>query len=430
MSLTADHAQLCVDVGGDWPRIVHIGAPIGDAGAMLCGPPRAHGLFDAGEPIPLFPDAARGWMGRPALSGIPGSWRFESVETVEDALSFRYRNPEEIRADILITARAPGVFALTMSVDVEIANGRDFGVTFPLPRHLSNGLRFGGRWAGEFALVAFDVGAGTAFLNRGGSRLSHDAFPGLVFGTPATDEDAGEALLAHLEWHGNFDAAVLTSRDGAPYLGFTLAADELAPRDGRIETPPLVIAWSDRGRNGLRIAMQDASRTHGRPATCAVQANSWEGVYFDHDLGRLKEMASAAAALGVERFVLDDGWFGRRTDDTRGLGDWTPRDCAYPDGLDPLIDHVRAAGMDFGLWVEPEMVSADSALFAAHPDWIVGRADQPLGRSQYGLDLTNPDGFRHICDRMIALTADPRIRAVKWDMNRDLPQAAGTRLAG
>ena len=116
--------------------------------------------------------------------------------------------------------------------------------------------------------------------------------------------------------------------------------------------------------------------------------NTWEAVYFDHDLDRLRALADRAAAVGVERFVLDDGWFGGRRDDTAGLGDWWVSPDAHPDGLGPLIDHVTGLGMEFGIWVEPEMVNPDSDLYRAHPEWVLGDAGL-TGRNQLVLDLAD-----------------------------------------
>src|SRR5690606_1572402 len=132
---------------------------------------------------------------------------------------------------------------------------------------------------------------------------------------------------------------------------------------------------------------------------------TWEAVYFDHDADRLHRLATAAAELGVERFVLDDGWFGSRRDDRRGLGDWWVSPDAHPEGLGPLIDHVRSAGMDFGIWVEPEMVNPDSDLYRAHPDWalVTEGYDPVLGRQQLVLDLARPDAYEHVLGQLDAL---------------------------
>jgi alpha-galactosidase len=156
-----------------------------------------------------------------------------------------------------------------------------------------------------------------------------------------------------------------------------------------------------------------------------VVVNTWEAVYFDHDLARLTRLAEAAAAVGAERFVLDDGWFGSRRDDSSGLGDWWVSPDVWPDGLGPLVDVVRGLGMEFGLWVEPEMVSPDSDLARAHPDWMMAAGDRlpPPARGQQVLDLGNPEAYAHIRDRLDALLRAYEIVYLKWDHNRDLVDA-------
>jgi alpha-galactosidase len=160
-----------------------------------------------------------------------------------------------------------------------------------------------------------------------------------------------------------------------------------------------------------------------------VVLNTWEAVYFDHNLSTLIELADSAAELGVERFVLDDGWFRGRRDDHAGLGDWYVDETLWPDGLTPLIDAVTSRGMEFGLWVEPEMVNLNSDIARAHPDWIVGPAALshkdggrlPLEwRNQHVIDLVNPDAWQYIFDRIDALLRDNKISYLKWDQNRDL----------
>jgi alpha-galactosidase len=157
----------------------------------------------------------------------------------------------------------------------------------------------------------------------------------------------------------------------------------------------------------------------------AVHVNSWEGFYFDHDEAALMALADRSAALGVERFVLDDGWFAGRNDDTAALGDWTPDATKYPRGLGPLADHVVSLGMEFGLWVEPEMVNPDSDLFRAHPDWAlqVGGIAPPTSRHQLVLDLGRAEVRDYLFDRLDALLRDLPIAYLKWDHNRDLAPA-------
>ncbi len=168
------------------------------------------------------------------------------------------------------------------------------------------------------------------------------------------------------------------------------------------------------------------------PDVQPVVLNVWEAVYFDHDLDRLKDIAERAARVGVERFVLDDGWFHDRRDDTAGLGDWVVDETVWPEGLDPLIEHVTGLGMEFGLWFEPEMVNPDSDLFREHPDWILSAGDRvPLEhRHQQVLDLTRPEVLDHLFDRVHAVLSAHAIDYVKWDHNRDLLEAGSAARGG
>jgi alpha-galactosidase len=158
-----------------------------------------------------------------------------------------------------------------------------------------------------------------------------------------------------------------------------------------------------------------------------VTLNTWEAVYFDHSLEKLTALADAAAGVGVERYVLDDGWFTGRRDDTAGLGDWFVDEKIWPAGLHPLIDHVHDLGMEFGLWVEPEMINPDSELARVHPDWILrGRKTlPPSARHQQVLDLAHPEAYAYIAGRLHALLEEYPISYLKWDHNRDLVDAGG-----
>ena len=149
--------------------------------------------------------------------------------------------------------------------------------------------------------------------------------------------------------------------------------------------------------------------------------NCWEAIYFNHSLADLSAIATRAADLGAERFVLDDGWFGRRDDDTTSLGDWVMDRRKWPEGLAPLIAHVKSLGMSFGLWFEPEMVNPNSDLYRAHPDWRLGPADQVTGRNQMVLDMARPEVRSYLFNAISAILAEYDIDYIKWDHNRLLP---------
>jgi alpha-galactosidase len=192
-------------------------------------------------------------------------------------------------------------------------------------------------------------------------------------------------------------------------------------------SPGLFAAWSPAGLDGVSARFHDLLRRVRPTVERKVLVNTWEAVYFDHDLGRLTALADAAADVGVERFVLDDGWFRGRRDDTRALGDWTVDPEVWPDGLHPLVEHVHRLGMDFGLWVEPEMVNPDSDLARAHPDWVLAahRDRPPTWRHQQVLDLAHPGAYAHVRDALVALLEEYPIAFLKWDHNRDLVDVPG-----
>jgi alpha-galactosidase len=255
-------------------------------------------------------------------------------------------------------------------------------------------------------------------------------------GTEGFSTTAGDVVGVHVAWSGN--SVLRVERDAATPLtvggGELLQPGEVTLGDGEHYTSPWIFfAASDEGLDGLAAVLHAYQRSlESHPGEQPVLLNVWEAVYFDHDLPRLRQIADRAARVGVELFVLDDGWFHARRDDTAGLGDWWVDPTVWPDGLDPLIDHVRGLGMKFGLWFEPEMVNPDSDLYRAHPDWVLSSGDRVplLHRQQLVLDLTRPEVWQHVFDHVSAvLTAHP-VDFVKWDHNRDLLEAGSAALLG
>jgi len=431
-------SDVVVDLATGAPSIVYWGAPLPGGVELETAShsrPLVRGAPDVVAPVSVVPEHGSGYPGRPGLLGFRPTGRDWSPRFSPDSHSLD-GNTLTARAVDPVSGLALEVWfeldwALTVRAHVTNEGDQPYflsalTVTLPLPQHASELCTFTGRWARELhpVLVPWEIGAFTIENRRG--RTSHEHVPLLFAGTTGFGEWSGSVWGVHVAWSGNH--AMLAERlpDGrrAIQAGELLHPGELALAPGdSYRTPAIVAVHSD---HGLTAATQQYhARLRARPNHPAsprpVLVNTWEAVYFDHDLATLKALADRAAQVGIERFVLDDGWFGSRRDDTSGLGDWVVSPEAHPHGLAPLIDHVTSLGMDFGIWVEPEMVNPDSDLYRAHPDWalVTEGHDPVLGRNQLVLDLARPDAFEHVLGQLHTLLSAHDITYIKWDMNRD-----------
>lgn len=429
---------LLLDVRGGDPVVVHWGAPLGAqvpaADRLTAAVP--HSMFD--EPIraSVLPQAARGWRGRPAVRGSRGgrSWspRFALVGAEADGTSVDVRLADEAAAlgIRLRLAIAPSGLLL---VDAELTNDgaepytlERLDLVLPVPAHAAESLDTTGRWAREKHPQRRRIEQGTWVRTGRHGRTGHDSAAVIAAGVPGFGWRAGEVWALHLGWSGDHESFV----DHLPSGQTTIGAGELlesgevviAP-GGTYRTPVLYASYSAEGLDGVTARFHDWMRARPQHPSSPrpVVLNTWEAVYFAHDLGTLSELADTAAGVGVERFVLDDGWFGHRRNDYAGLGDWWVDPAVWPDGLGPLIEHVRGLGMQFGLWVEPEMVNEDSDLAREHPDWLSGPGDCTSleWRHQQVVDLANPAAWEHILGAIDALLTEYPIEYLKWDQNRD-----------
>ena len=422
-----------------WGPSLALGSDLG-AIAQLAQRPIAHGMLDSGEVLDLVPDAARGFVGTPLVQlHRSGDLVLSQFQVVSSVLS-------GARAKLCLADTQAGLaFELEIEMDAQtgVAAFRnrlinqgpsplavDWLAAGCLPLYHDEVLGFEGRWANEGRAYRQRVTGGMWSSENRTGRTSHHAPPFLVAGEPGFSDQHGEVFGFHLAWSGNHRILVERLRDGRLQMqaGELFLPGEMILASGEAyQSPTLYAARSGMGLNGLSDRFHPFVRQQilgGRLARKPrpVHFNTWEAIYFDHQPTVLSDLIGQAAAIGAERFVLDDGWFLGRNDDRTSLGDWTPDPVKYPHGLGPLIAQVHAAGMGFGLWVEPEMANADSELLRAHPDWVLGVSDrvQPLGRGQYVLDLTRPEVRSAIFDQLDRLLRENPIDYLKWDMNRDL----------
>jgi alpha-galactosidase len=449
--LRAGGCSLVLDASGPrLPLVLHWGADLGDRPpASLDGlaeattPAVARAALDQPPPPSLVREHATGHPGRPTLSG--------HRRGLDWSPSFELDGLERQGADRVTVHGVDPVAGLGLRTDVELSPSGllrlrhavrnrgdgpytvdELSCALPLPAQATELLDLSGRWCRERHPQRHALPLGSWVRENRRGRTGHDATIGLLAGTPGFGARHGEVWAVHVGWSGDHlsYAERWPSGDGVLGGGELLLPGEVElARGEEYATPWLYAAYSAHGLDGIAAAFHGHLRARpnhpGPDRPRPVVLNTWEAVYFDHDLERLRGLADVAAELGVERFVLDDGWFRHRRDDTAGLGDWYVDETVWPQGLAPIIGHVRSLGMEFGLWVEPEMVNPDSDLYRAHPDWLLraGGRLPPSFRNQQVLDLANPEAYDHVRSRLDALLSDNDIAYLKWDHNRDLVDA-------
>ncbi|BCJ49995.1 alpha-galactosidase [Actinoplanes sp. NBRC 14428] len=444
----ADGVSLVLDCGGPLlPRVLHWGADLGDrSGAELealrvaAMPQVVSGGIDAVVPLSVLPEQSAGWLGTPGLTGHRDGAAFSTAFRVERVTSGDRR--------VAVVARDPAA-GLSLLVEIEmtasglvrqratVTAGEGAGtyvvggvlLTLPVPAEATEVLDFAGRHLRERIPQRQPFTVGTRLRESRRGRTGADASIVLAAGTAGSGFRSGEVWGVHVAWSGNHRAVAERTAGGVALLGGgeLLLAGEVRLGAGEAYASPWFYGSYGHGLDDLSGRFHRYLR--GRPghprSPRPVIVNTWEAVYFDHDLTRLLALADAAARVGAERFVLDDGWFRHRRDDRAGLGDWYVDETVWPRGLHPLAEHVRGLGLEFGLWVEPEMVSPDSDLARAHPEWIMATGGRlpPAARSQQVLDLGHAGAYAYLLERLDALLSAYPIGYLKWDHNRDLIEA-------
>lgn len=307
-----------------------------------------------------------------------------------------------------------------------------------LPDYDYEWVQFSGAWARERYPKIRRLEQGIQSVGSMRGHSSHEHNPFVILKRPHTDEVHGEAIGFSLVYSGNFLAQAEVDTHGTTrmLMGIHPSGFKWKLETGEtFQTPEAVMVYTDHGLNDMsqtfhKLYQKRLARGYWRDKTRPILINNWEATYFDFTEERIVEIAGKAKECGVELFVLDDGWFGKRSSDRAGLGDWIANKDRLPNGIAGLADKVSRLGMKFGLWFEPEMVNKDSDLYRKHPDWIIqtpGRKHSH-GRFQYVLDFSRKEVVDAIFTMMDDLLSKAKISYIKWDMNRSITECFSTAL--
>nr|MBQ8245106.1 alpha-galactosidase [Oscillospiraceae bacterium] len=440
------------------PEHLHFGGPVrtADAEAFACRPGLGWGssVLLAGEDtassldaLPLeWSSSGRGdYRESPLeLSGVSTDFRFDSFVILKGSVPMTCGLPQAhgTGETLEITMKQTGAelklyyaayptalvrrTVLKNTGKAPICVNKLMSVSVDLPGRYTM-TTFNGGWIAEMRRCDTPVGRSKVVNESLTGSSSNRHNPGFLLSEPDATETAGRVYGFNLVYSGNHYASAQQSLQGLTRVmqgmnssNFSL---ELAP-GAVFETPEAVLCYSEAGFGGLSRRMHTFVNDHIVPAYWRnrprpVLYNSWEGCMFDFNQRRLLDLADRAKDLGCELFVLDDGWFGQRSNDKAGLGDYNVNKKKLPEGLEGLSKRIRDKGLEFGLWFEPESVNVDSDLYRTHPDWALGDDFAPvLGRNQLLLDLTKTEVRDYIVENVSRILDSAQISYVKWDMNR------------
>ncbi len=400
----------------------------------------ANGSLDVDIPVTFAAENGRGYFGCSSLEGHRSGYDWAPVFVTKSAVKNGNNLVIEAEDPIAklgfkteIEADENGVFKFRNTVTNLVEGAftiNRLAVTLPVPEYADEVLSFYGRWCRELQENRLRLKHGAFTQENRHGRTSHEYAPNLVLGRPHFSQEQGEVWGFHLAWSGNHRIRADVLIDGRRFAqleNLYLPGEIVLQQGESISTPWVYTAYSESGLNGMSQQFHRHIRqhiVHFHQPVRPVHLNIWEGVTFNHDPAHIIAMAEKAAEMGVERFIIDDGWFVGRNDDFGGLGDWFLDEKKYPHGLTPVIDAVKKLGMQFGIWVELEMINKRSQLYEQHPDWLLqlDGYEQPEERHQYTLDLVNPDVFNYLLERMDWLLGEHQIDYIKWDHNRRLVQ--------
>ena len=396
------------------------------------------GMLDENPEISICPEISKSFPGQPGLSisnntgeRIIPKFFFHTEKITDSNIEISYKDTHnnltyiaEFKAfnDSNIIVAKASLHANTMHYLHWLA-----APVIPASVSSQKMIDFSGKWCGEFKEVHTKWSAGVRYRENYSGRTGHEHFPGLIVPDTSATNTQGQVYAFHYGWSGGHRMIAEELPDGRRQIQFGNASNTEVKANNTFTTAPLFLTHSTQGINGCAQAFQNhlrayiLKRSDDKPVKYPVYYNCWEAVYYNHNITELKQIIEHAAKLGAERFVLDDGWFNNRNNDTKALGDWQIDTHKYPSGLKPLIDYVHSKKMSFGIWFEPEMINPESELYVAHPDWVLGDKDQILGRHQKVLDMSLSAVQEYLFTHIANILKNNAIDYIKWDHNRVLP---------
>ena len=448
--LSAPTSSLLIEVVNGALVIRHWGAPILGQNHDIALASRvsiANSSWDEPQLPGLMRESARGFLGRPTLSGHRNGKAWSTKFEVTDfhhqgnhcAVTLRDFHAE---LEVIVTFDLDAFGVLIQKATVKNIGNSDYVLNefihwLPLPREATQTLDFAGRWSNERQPQRRDIQIGTWVRESREGRSGHNFSIADIALTAQTSFQSGSAWATSIAWSGNSHYLVERGFDGQQSIGageLLLAGEVILKGNESYEAPALFAVYSSQGLDGVSAAFHSHLRAREihpkRPRPLTL--NMWEALYFDHDEAKIRALVDVASEIGVERVVLDDGWFHSRRNDRSGLGDWVIDPAVWPNGLTPVIEYINSKGIEFGLWFEGEMVNPDSDLYRAHPEWILHEGDRtpPLWRHQLVLDLGHEEAYKHVLEQTSSLLAAHNIVYIKWDHNRVLVDAGHLGAAG
>jgi len=448
--LSAPSSSLLLEVVEGALVIQHWGAPLaGDLSAIQTAirPSIANSSWDSPQFPGIMRESSRGFLGRPTLSGHRNgkawSTKFEvsNFHHAGNSVAITFTD-FHAQLEVLITFDLDLHGVLTQKAVVKNLGDSQYVLNefihwLPLPKEATQTLDFAGRWSNERNPQRKEIATGTWVRESREGRSGHNFSIAEIALTPQTTFQTGKAWATSIAWSGNSHYLIEKLFDGSQSIGageLLLPGEVILSAGESYSAPALISVFSGQGLDGIASSYHQHLRSRvlhpKRPRPLTL--NMWEAVYFDHNEEKIKALIDVASEIGIERVVLDDGWFHSRRDDRAGLGDWVIDPAVWPHGLAPIIKYINDKGIEFGLWFEGEMVNPDSDLYRAHPEWILHEADRipPLWRHQLVLDLGHEGAFNHVLEQISAVLAAHNIAYIKWDHNRVLVDAGHLGSAG